>query len=199
MNVPGSGSTRPFQRNTLLPMATGKRCRRARQPSMWIDSADPLCGASHPLYGHLFRRDLARERYLARPAGSGTRPLRLLLHGCFDGLHSYRAIAPWAADSLSLRRPLEAMLHEAPRNHSTTVSSTRHRTDVEQHRGLLRGATEAGRGRLCPGARRPASTRQRLKPIPRCKVSSARTTGESHKRRFCAAPCLADDSRLTLN
>ena len=48
----------------------------------------------------------------------------MLLLDYFEGLDSERAIARWAADSLSLRQFLDVALHEAPPDHST-MSRTR--------------------------------------------------------------------------
>jgi transposase len=60
----------------------------------------------------------------------------LLLVGYFEGLHSERAIAWRAADSLTLRDFLGLMLPDAPPDHST-ISRTRRLIDLETHRAVF--------------------------------------------------------------
>ena len=145
----------------------GKRRRRARQPSMWVASADLSRGGGHPFYERLngvldeAGSDTFVERECAtfyadgvgRPSLAPGRYVRMLLLGYFEGLDSERAIAWRAADSLSLRQFLDIALHEASPDHST-VSRTRRRIDLETHQavftwvlqrladaGLVRGTT----------------------------------------------------------
>ena len=148
-------------------MAMGKRRRRARQPSMWVASADLPRGGGHPFYERLngvldeAGFDTLVERECAtfyadgvgRPSLAPGRYLRMLLLGYVEGLDSERAIVWRAADSLSLRQFLDIALHEASPDHST-VSRTRRRIDLETHQavftwvlqrladaGLVRGTT----------------------------------------------------------
>ncbi len=131
-------------------MAMGKRRRRARQPSMWVASADLPRGGGHPFYERLnrvldeagfdaFVESQCAKFYadrVGRPSLAPGRYFRLLLLGYFEGLDSERAIAWRAADSLSLRQFLDIALHEAPPDHST-VSRTRRRIDLETHQAVF--------------------------------------------------------------
>ena len=128
----------------------GKRRRRARQPSMWVASADLPRGGGHPFYERLNRVldeagfDAFVERECAtfyadgvgRPSLAPGRYVRMLLLGYFEGLDSERAIAWRVADSLSLRQFLDIALHEAAPDHST-VSRTRRRIDLETHQAVF--------------------------------------------------------------
>ena len=147
--------------------AMGNRRRRARQPSMWVASADLPRGGGHPFYERLngvldeagFDTFVERECAtfyadgVGRPSLAPGRYVRMLLLGYVEGLDSERAIAWRAADSLSLRQFLDIALHEASPDHST-VSRTRRRIDLETHQavftwvlqrladaGLVRGTT----------------------------------------------------------
>ena len=127
-------------------MAMGKRRGRARQPSMWVASADVPRGGGHPFYERLNRVldeagfDAVVESPCAtfyadgvgRPSLPPGRYFRMLLLGYFEGLDSERAIAWRAADSLSLRQFLDIALHEASPDHST-VSRTRRRIEALLH------------------------------------------------------------------
>ena len=131
-------------------MAMGKRRRRARQPSMWVASADLPRGGGHPFYERLhgvldeagFDTFVERECAtfyadgVGRPSLAPGRYVRMLLLGYFEGLDSERAIAWRAADSLSLRQFLDIALHEAAPDHST-VSRTRRRIDLETHQAVF--------------------------------------------------------------
>ena len=129
----------------------GKRRRRARQPSMWVASADLPRGGGHPFYERLNRVldeacfDAFVERQcvtfyadgVGRPSLAPGRYFRMLLLGYFEGLDSERAIAWRVADSLSLGQFLDIALHEAAPDHST-VSRTRRRIDLETHQAVFR-------------------------------------------------------------
>ena len=128
----------------------GKRRRRARQPAMWVASADLPRGGGHPFYERLNRVldeagfDAFVESQCAtfysdgvgRPSLAPGRYFRMLLLGYFEGLDSERAIAWRVADSLSLRQFLDIALHEAAPDHST-VSRTRRRIDLETHQAVF--------------------------------------------------------------
>ena len=128
----------------------GKHRRRARQPSMWVASADLPRGGGHPFYERLnrvldeadfdaFVESECSKFYadgVGRPSLAPGRYFRMLLLGYFEGLDSERAIAWRAADSLSLRVFLDMALHEASPDHST-VSRTRRRIDLETHRAVF--------------------------------------------------------------
>ena len=97
-------------------MAMGKR-KRARQPTMWVATADLPTAASPPCYARL--NQLLREHgfddfaesqgapfyadTMGRPGVAPGIYFRLLLIGYFEGLDSERGIAWRAADSLALR------------------------------------------------------------------------------------------------
>ena len=131
-------------------MAMGKRRCRARQPSIWVASADLPRGGGHPFYERLNRVldeagfDAFVERQCAtfyadgvgRPSLAPGRYVRMLLLGYVEGLDSERAIAWRVADSLSLRQFLDIALHEASPDHST-VSRTRRRIDLETHQAVF--------------------------------------------------------------
>ena len=131
-------------------MAMGKRRRRARQPSMWVASADLPRGGGHPFYERLnrvldeagfdaFVESQCAKFYadgVGRPSLAPGRYVRMLLLGYFEGLDSERAIAWRVADSLSLRQFLDIALHEASPDHST-VSRTRRRIDLETHQAVF--------------------------------------------------------------
>ena len=139
----------------------GKRRRRARQPSMWVASADLPRGGGHPFYERLngvldeAGFDAFVERQCAtfyadgvgRPSLVPGRYVRMLLLGYVEGLDSERAIAWRAVDSLSLRQFLDIALQEASPDHST-VSRTRRRIDLETHQAVftwvLRRLADAG-------------------------------------------------------
>ena len=107
--------------------------RRARQPSMWVVSAELPRSASHPFCARLnrildesgfdaFVEKQCGQFYAAgvgRPSLVLGRYLCLLLLGYFEGQDSERAIALRAADSLILRQFLDVALHETPPDHST--------------------------------------------------------------------------------
>ena len=142
----------------------GKRRCRARQPSMWVASADLPRGGVHPFYERLNRvldeagfdafvesqcaRFYADE--VGRPSLAPGRYVRMLLLGYVEGLDSERAIAWRATDSLSLRQFLDIALHEASPDHST-VWRTRRPIDLETHQAVFHvGAAAAGRRRSGP-------------------------------------------------
>ena len=130
-------------------MAMGKR-KRARQPTMWVTTADLPTAASHPFYRRL--NQLLREHgfddfaeaqcgsFHAETMGRPSLPpgiyFRLLLIGYFEGIDSERGIAWRAADSLALRDFLGVGLEEAPPDHST-ISRTRRLIAVEAHREIF--------------------------------------------------------------
>ncbi len=128
----------------------GKRRCRARQPSMWVASADVPGGGGQPFYERLigvldeadfdaFVESLCARFYadgVGRPSVAPGRYVRMLLLRYFEGLDSERAIAWRVADSLSLRQFLDIALHEAGPDHST-VSRTRRRIDLETHQAVF--------------------------------------------------------------
>ena len=127
----------------------GKR-KRARQPTMWVATADLPTAASHPFYARLHQLlrehgfdDVAESQCADFYAGTGGRPgvapgiyVRLLLLGYFEGLDSERGIAWRAADSFALRDFLGVGLEQAPPDHST-MSRTRRVIDLETHRAVF--------------------------------------------------------------
>lgn len=132
-----------------LRMAMGKR-KRARQPTMWVATADLPTAASHPFYARLNQLlreygfdDFAESQCAAFYAGTVGRPglppgiyFRLLLIGYFEGLDSERGIAWRAADSFALRDFLGVGLEQGPPDHST-ISRTRRLIDLETHRAIF--------------------------------------------------------------
>ena len=139
-------------------MAMGKRCRRARQPSMWVASTDLPRSTGHPFYERLNRVldeagfDAFVEAQCApfyadgvgRPSLAPGRYFRLLLLGYFEGLDSERAIAWRAAEALArgarsstlrCRKP-----HRTTRHHcrARAGGSTSRRTR-QSSRGFLSG------------------------------------------------------------
>ena len=132
------------------PMATGKRRRRARQPSIWVANADLPWTAGHPFYEGLNHAlgelglDAFVEQQCAKFYADGTgrpsllpgRYFRMLLLGSFGGLELQRAMAWRVPASLSLRRFLDIALHEASPDHST-VSWMRRRIDIETHEAIF--------------------------------------------------------------
>ena len=130
-------------------MAMGKR-KRARQPTMWVTTADLPTAASHPFYRRLNQLlgehgfdDFAEtqcRRFYAETMGRPSLPpgmyFRLLLIGYFERIDSERGIAWRAADSLALRDFLGVGLEEAPPDHST-ISRTRRLIAVEAHREIF--------------------------------------------------------------
>ena len=85
---------------------------------MWVASTDLPRSAGHPFYEQLngvlgeagfdaFVEERCAKFYadgVGRPSLAPGRYFRMLLLGYFDGRDSERAIAWWAADSLSLRQ-----------------------------------------------------------------------------------------------
>lgn len=131
-------------------MAIGKRRRGARQPSIWIATADLPRSEGHPFYERLnrvlddagfdgFVEDVCATFYapvMGRPGLPPGRYFRLLLLGYFEGLDSERGIAWRAADSSSVRSFLGLELHEAAPDHST-ISRTRRLIDLETHQAVF--------------------------------------------------------------
>ena len=136
-------------RTTMRCMAMGKR-NRARQPAMWVTTAELPTAASHPFYTRL--NQLLREHrfddfaeaqcatFYAETMGRPGLPpgiyFRLLLIGYFEGIDSERGIAWRAADSFALRDFLGVGLEDAPPDHST-ISRTRRLIDLETHRAVF--------------------------------------------------------------
>ena len=127
----------------------GKR-KRARQPTMWVATADLPTAASHPFYARLnqllrkhdfddFAESQCAEFYADAVGRPGLAPgiyFRLSLIGYFEGLDSERGIAWRAADSFALRDFLGVGLENAPPDHST-MSRTRRLIDLETHRAIF--------------------------------------------------------------
>ena len=126
-------------------MAMGKRKRRAKQPSMWVETNDLPRSAAHPFYTRLnqildkhefdgYVEGLCQRFYAddGRPGLLSGRYFRLLLIGYFEGLDAKRAIAWRAADSFALREFLGLVLPEAPPDHST-ISRPRRLIDENRH------------------------------------------------------------------
>jgi transposase len=149
-------------------MSLGRRKRRGKQESIWIEAASVPTSAGHPFYERLnellesrgfdqFAEETCR-RFYADTGRPGLAPgiyFRLLLIGYFEGLDGERGIAWRAGDSFALRAFLGYELHEGAPDH-TTISRTRRLIDIETHRtiftwilgmlaeeGLLRGQTVA--------------------------------------------------------
>lgn len=127
----------------------GKR-KRARQPTMWVATADLPTSAGHPFYARL--NQLLAEQgfddfveaqcapFYAKTMGRPGLPpgiyFRLLLIGYFEGLDSERGIAWRAADSFALRDFVGVGLDSVPADHST-ISRTRRLIDLETHRAVF--------------------------------------------------------------
>jgi transposase len=130
-------------------MAIGKR-KRARQPSMWVTTADLRTAASHPFYTRLnqllhehgfddFAEPQCATFYAETMGRPGLAPgiyFRLVLIGYFEGIDSERGIAWRAAYSFALRDFLGVGLESAPPDHST-ISRTRRLIDLETHRAVF--------------------------------------------------------------
>ena len=149
-------------------MSLGRRKRREKQESIWIETTSVPTPAGHPFYERLnkllesrgfdqFAEETCRRFYadVGRPGLAPGIYFRLLLIGYFEGLDGERGIAWRAADSFALRGFLGYELHEGTPDH-TTISRTRRLIDIETHRmvftwvlamlaeeGLLRGHTVA--------------------------------------------------------
>jgi transposase len=117
---------------------------------VWVPTSELPTSASHPFYARLnqllrdrafddFAETQCRSFYAETMGRPGLAPgiyFRLLPVGYFEGLHSERAIAWRAADSLTLRDFLGLMLPDAPPDHST-ISRTRRLIDLETHRAVF--------------------------------------------------------------
>lgn len=149
-------------------MSLGRRKRRGKQESIWIEATSVPTPAGHPFYERLnkllesrgfdqFAEETCRRFYadVGRPGLAPGIYFRLLLIGYFEGLDGERGIAWRAADSFALRAFLGYELNEGTPDH-TTISRTRRLIDIETHRmvftwvlamlaeeGLLRGHTVA--------------------------------------------------------
>jgi hypothetical protein len=120
-----------FRCTTMPGMAMGK-CKRDRQPPMWVTTTDLPTAESHPFYrrlNQLLREegfdDFAEAQCVTFDAETMGRPglppgtyFRLLLMGYFEGIQSERGIASRAADSLALRDFLGVGLEGAIVNRS---------------------------------------------------------------------------------
>ena len=188
----------------------GKRRRRARQPSMWVASADLPGGGGHPFYERL-RRVLDEAGFdacvesqwatfyadgVGRPSLAPGRYVRMLLLGHVEGLDSERAIAWRVADSLSLRQFLDIALQEAAPDHST-VSRTRRWIDLETHQAVftwvLQQLADAGlvRGKTVGIDARTLEANGALRSIVR------RDTGEGYETFLCGLAEASDMSTPT--
>src|ERR1700751_69859 len=149
-------------------MSLGRRKRRGKQESIWIEARSVPTPAGHPFYERLnkllesrgfeqFAEETCRRFYadVGRPGLAPGIYFRLLLIGYFEGLDGERGIAWRAADSFALRTFLGYELNEGTPDHRT-ISRTRRLIDIETHRmvftwvlamlaeeGLLRGHTVA--------------------------------------------------------
>lgn len=127
-------------------MSLGRRKRREKQESIWIEAMSVPTPAGHPFYERLnrllesrgfdqFAEETCRRFYadVGRPGLAPGIYFRLLLIGYFEGLDGERGIAWRAADSFALRAFLGYELHEGTPDH-TTISRTRRLIDIETHR-----------------------------------------------------------------
>jgi transposase len=144
-------------------MSLGRRKRRGKQESIWIEAASVPTPAGHPFYERLnklleargfdqFAEEACRQFYAdtGRPGLPPGIYFRLLLIGYFEGLDGERGIAWRAGDSFALRGFLGYEMHENPPDH-TTVSRTRRLIDIETHRTIFTWvlAMLAEEGLLC--------------------------------------------------